>query len=230
MLAHELRNPLAPIRNASEVIRLSLDGEPADKAANIAVTIIERQVAHMSRLVEDLLDLSRVSRGVINLRTDTVNLSALVREAMASAHSQFASKGQSASLRAPDGPILMNGDETRLVQAFGNLLHNASKFTGHGGDIRVTIEQDGGTDSKPHALVTIKDNGIGIAPEQLPRIFEMFQQVDPRFERTVSGLGIGLTLVRTLVGLHSGTVEARSAGIGMGTEMFVRLPMLHVRK
>ena len=218
MLAHELRNPLAPIRNALHVLRLSAsDGN----ALRTASDMIERQVGQMVRLVDDLLDVSRISRGKIELRLARVELQSAIRQSVEAIRPLFESKNQELTVTLPEAPIFLSADVTRLAQVIGNLLNNACKFTERGGRISLTVGQD-----EEQATIRIADSGIGIATDQLFHIFEMFIQVDASLERSASGLGIGLTLVKSLVEMHHGTVEARSGGIGRGSEFIVRLPIL----
>ena len=216
ILAHELRNPLAPISNAARVLRL---GGPADGIKS-AAEVLERQVAQMSRLVDDLLDMSRISRGKIDLRKQRVELRPIVEQAVESVRPIAESNGQELTVTLPSGVIVLDADPARLAQVIGNLLSNACKFTDRGGQIRLTVAEEDGA-----AVIRVTDNGIGIAAENLPRLFEMFAQVDTSLERSRDGLGIGLTLVKTLVELHGGTVAVQSAGLGRGTEFIVRLPV-----
>ncbi len=218
MLAHELRNPLAPIRNALQIVRLT---EGNREAVQSASEMMERQIGQMVRLVDDLLDVSRISRGKIELRKGRVELASVVNHAVESTRPSCQSKGLVFTVTLPPQPMYLNADPTRLAQVVGNLLNNACKFTERGGHIGLTVEREGG-----QVVIRVRDTGMGIAADELPRIFEMFTQVDTSLERTQSGLGIGLTLVRELVEMHGGTVEAHSAGIGQGSEFVVRLPIL----
>jgi PAS domain S-box-containing protein len=217
MLAHELRNPLAPIRNAVEILRLMPGDTEAVKAAS---TLMDRQIAQMVRLVDDLLDVSRISRGKIELRLGQVELISTVSEVLESMRPLAESKGQSLTSSLPNARIHLSADSTRLAQLIGNLLNNACKFTPPGGRISLDVTQENN-----EAVVRVVDNGIGIPPEQLATIFEMFVQGDTSLERAQSGLGIGLTLVRQLAEMHGGAVEARSGGKGQGAEFLVRLPI-----
>jgi CheY-like chemotaxis protein/two-component sensor histidine kinase len=171
--------------------------------------------------VDDLLDVSRISRGKIELRQERVELASSVNQAIEAVRSVVQSTGHDLTTTLPLWPLYVAADPTRLAQIVGNLLHNACKFTEKGGRIALTVEREG-----EWVAVRVRDNGIGIAPEQLPRVFDMFVQLDSSLERTTSGLGIGLTLVKNLVDLHGGVVEARSAGLGHGSEFVVRLPLL----
>jgi PAS domain S-box-containing protein len=217
MLAHELRNPLAPIRNALQIMTL-MSGD--EKAVRSASQMMERQVGQMVRLVDDLLDVSRISRGKIELRKGRIELASAVNHAIEAARSQFKSMDHELTITLPPKPIFLNADPTRLAQVVGNLLNNACKFTNKGGRIWLTVEREG-----EQAVIRVRDSGIGIAADQLPRVFDMFMQADTSLERLVSGLGIGLTLVQDLVEMHEGTVEVHSAGVGQGSEFVVRLPL-----
>jgi PAS domain S-box-containing protein len=218
MLAHELRNPLAPIRNAVQSLRLGTRGA---ETVHTAAEMLERQVAQMVRLVDDLLDMSRITRGRIELRRETTELAPIVHQAVESARILCKALDHELTVRVPSHPIYLDADPARLTQVLGNLLNNACKFTERGGHVWLTAEDDGG-----QVIIRVKDNGIGIAPEQLPRLFDMFTQVDTSLERSRDGLGIGLTLVKTLVEMQGGTVEAHSEGLGRGSEFVVRLPTL----
>lgn len=219
MLAHELRNPLAPILNALKVIRMSdWDGEAVRSASDM----MERQIGQMVRLVDDLLDVSRISRGKIELRLSRIELQSAIRQSVEAARPLVESLNHELIVTLPPQPLYLNADATRLAQVVGNLLNNACKFTERGGRISLSVEQEEG-----QAVIRIRDNGIGIERGQLFHIFDIFVQVDTSLERSTSGLGIGLTLVKSLVEMHHGTVEAQSEGIGRGSEFVVRLP-LHV--
>ncbi len=208
MLAHELRNPLAPIRNAVQVLRLTGgNGEAVASASDM----LDRQVGQMVRLVDDLLDVSRISRGKIELRRGRVELASVVNHAVEAARPLAQCLEHELTVTLPPEPIYLNADPTRLAQVVGNLLNNACKFTDKGGRISLTVEREG-----DEAVIRVRDTGIGIAADQLPRIFDMFTQVDTSLERSQSGLGIGLTLVKNLVEMHGGTVEAHSAGTRSG--------------
>ncbi len=217
LLAHELRNPLAPMRNGLQI--LDRIGSPDDAQRRVRA-LIERQVEQLTRLVDDLLDVARIHRGHIEMRKQRIELGALVRRAIEEA--RLACEGKQLELQAAltEQPLWLDGDAARLTQALGNVLNNAVKFTGSGGRIVVTLERDG-----EQALVRVRDNGEGIAADQLPRVFEMFVQADASPERSRSGLGIGLALVKQLVEGHGGTVAMRSAGIGHGSEFELRLPL-----
>jgi PAS domain S-box-containing protein len=218
MLAHELRNPLAPIHNAVQLLRLA-DVNP--QRVQQAAGMLERQVGQMVRLVDDLLDVNRISRGKIELRRSRTELASFVNHAAEAARLLPQSLDRELLISLPPEPIFVNGDPIRLAQVVGNLLTNAYKFTERGGRVRVTVERDG-----DEAVIRVEDDGIGIAADQLTRIFDMFAQVDSSLQRPQSGLGIGLTLARRLIELHGGTVRAHSRGIGHGSEFVVRLPAL----
>jgi PAS domain S-box-containing protein len=224
MLAHELRNPLAPIRNALQIMRLTAprgSQRPEDEAVQSASAMMERQVGQMVRLVDDLLDVSRISRGKIELRRVRIELASAVYQAVEVIQPQCTSLDISLTVTMPTELIYVYADPTRWAQVLGNLLNNACKFTDKGGQISLSVERDG-----QEVVIRVSDNGVGIAPEECPRIFEMFTQLDTSLERSVSGLGIGLTLVKTLVELHDGTVEVESAGLGHGAQFTVRLGLL----
>ncbi|MCI0455859.1 MAG: ATP-binding protein [Gemmataceae bacterium] len=229
MLAHELRNPLAPIRNAVEVLRLL---GPTDSLLYKAREMIERQVTHMARLVDDLLDMSRLSRGKILLRKEKLDLVPLVRQTLDDYCTLLEANGQRLHLDLAEGPLYVQGDPTRLAQILGNVLHNASKFTDPGGDISVELGHDGedpvgarSGDPAPTALLSVRDTGIGMEPEMLARVFETFSQADRSLDRSRGGLGLGLALVKGLVGLHGGDVQVHSSGPGQGTQVAIRLPL-----
>jgi PAS domain S-box-containing protein len=224
MLAHELRNPLAPIRNALQIIRLATAQEvqhPQDQAVQVASEMMERHVGQMVRLVDDLLDVSRINRGTIELRKGCIELASVVNHAVEVAQLLAKSMDQELTVIMPLHPIYLNADPTRLTQIAGNLLNNACKYSDTGGHITLEVKQEG-----EQAVITVRDNGIGIAADQTLNIFEMFTQVDTSLGRSQGGLGIGLTLVKNLVEMHDGTVVARSAGLGRGTEFEVRLPIV----
>ena len=217
-LAHELRNPLAPIGNALEIIKHA-DGD-RDMLQHARDTM-ERQFGQMVRLVDDLLDIGRITRDKLELRLQRVELASIIHQAVDGSRSVADAGGHELRADLPAKPIWVQGDPVRLVQVFSNLLNNACKFTDPGGKITIVVEPAGAEVS-----ITIRDTGIGLAPNQLESIFEMFSQVDNSLERTRSGLGIGLTLVKRLVELHGGSIVAKSAGLGRGSEFIVRLPML----
>jgi PAS domain S-box-containing protein len=215
-LAHELRNPLAPIRNGLQLLKLTTD--PATWAQ--AREMMERQLGQMVRLVDDLLDISRITRNRLELRKAPVQLWAVVQSAVETARPQIEAGGHTLTVTLPPQPIYLDADLTRLAQVFWNLLNNSAKYTEPGGRISLTAEMEGG-----EAVVTVRDNGIGIPAESLPGLFEMFSQVDRSLERAQGGLGIGLALVKGLTEAHGGRVEARSEGEGRGCTFVVRLPV-----
>ncbi|WP_435627089.1 PAS domain S-box protein [Candidatus Ferrigenium straubiae] len=216
MLAHELRNPLAPIRNAAHVIgRLEL-AEPRIKWAQ---ETIERQVAHLARLVDDLLDVSRIARGKILLKWETIEFAALAEQVMQAARPLAESNGHELTVRLPEEAVQMDGDPVRLSQVLFNLLDNAIKYTPDGGRIEFAARMAG-----PEIEISVRDSGMGIRAELQPRVFDMFQQDERKLDRAQGGLGIGLTLVQRLVGMHGGRVEVYSAGPGQGSTFTVRLP------
>lgn len=216
-LAHELRNPLAPIRNSVQIMRLTgVEGEVAEQARET----IERQVTHLVRLVDDLLDVSRINRNKFELRRERVALAVIVQSAVETSRPLIEASGQEFTVSLPSRTVWVNADLTRMAQAVSNLLNNAAKYTPEGGRIRLSAERRG-----EDAVVRVRDTGIGIPQEMLPHIFEMFRQVDSTQERSHGGLGIGLTLVKNLVEMHFGTVEVRSDGAGRGSEFVLRLPV-----
>jgi len=220
MLAHELRNPLAPIRNAVEILKRR--GELSEVQIGGCHSIIQRQTEHLARLVDDLLDVSRISRGQIELRKGMFTLTDILQRALETSLPLIESRRHELSLHLPEAPLWVEGDLVRLAQVVSNLLNNAAKYTDIGGSIRLGVECADG-----HALIRVEDNGRGIDPAVLPHLFDLFYQVDRTLDRSEGGLGIGLSLVEKLVGMHGGQVEAHSAGRGRGSEFVVRLPCLH---
>jgi PAS domain S-box-containing protein len=219
MLAHELRNPLAPIRNAAEVLRRIAPDEPRLLQVR---EMIDRQVTHMAHLVDDLLDVSRISRGKILLRSRRLDLNALVRATVEDHRSLLEGSGLRLELELPQAPVWMAGDPTRLSQMVGNLLQNAEKFTNPGGRVRVSL----GVDREAgRAVLAVEDSGIGMEPEILSRLFEPFSQADGSLDRSRGGLGLGLALVKGLVDLHGGEIRAESAGKERGSTFTLRLPL-----
>lgn len=217
-LAHELRNPLAPIRNSLEILRRA---ENDGHALRRARDTMERQLLQLVRLVDELLDVSRISRGRIDLRRETIDLNSVIRQAVEANLGAVERARQELDLTLAPEPLLLQGDPVRLTQVFSNLLDNACKYSQPGGHIALSVEALGG-----EVTVRVEDTGIGIAADVLPRVFDMFWQRDQSLERTRGGLGIGLTLVQRLVDLHGGSVEAASAGPGRGSTFIVRLPLL----
>jgi len=215
-LAHELRNPLAPIRNSLQVLRMTGEAGGTQQLHEL----MERQVNHMVRLVDDLLEVSRISRGQCELRMERVELTAVLRQAVELSQPHIDGSRHELTVNLPPQPVSLDGDLVRLAQVFANLLNNAAKYTEPGGRISIMAELDGDT-----AEVSVRDSGIGIPGDMLTHVFDMFAQVKNPLSRVASGLGIGLSLVKTLVSLHGGTVEARSAGLGHGSLFVVRLPV-----
>jgi PAS domain S-box-containing protein len=216
-LAHELRNPLAPIRNAVQYLGMDSLKESDVRTAR---DVIDRQVKIMVRLIDDLLDVSRISRNQLDLRKQRIELARVVETAVESSRPLIEQCGHELTISLPPEPIHLDADPIRLAQVFSNLLNNAAKYTKLRGHIWLTAERQGSD-----AVVSVRDNGIGIPGDMLSRIFDMFTQVDRSLERSQSGLGIGLTLVRRLVEMHDGTIEARSNGVGEGSEFVVRVPV-----
>jgi signal transduction histidine kinase len=217
MLAHELRNPLAPLRNTLQVLRLQHSG---DAEIEQLAGVMDRQVNHLVRLVDDLLDLSRISRGKIELRNEPVDLVPVLERCLERVRPQLEERQHILALSLPEQPLPLEADPARLEQVFTNLLSNAAKYTPLHGHIGLSARREA-----DEALVRVKDNGIGIRPEMLGEVFEMFQQADRIPGRVSEGLGVGLALVRRLVEMHGGTVAAFSDGPGTGSEFVVRLPL-----
>ncbi|MDO9436872.1 PAS domain S-box protein [Hydrogenophaga sp.] len=219
-LAHELRNPLAPIRNSLHILRLSAqsDGQGNERVHDM----LERQVSHMVRLVDDLMEVSRITRGKFELRKEPLDLSNVVQNAIDTCKPLMDTASQKLFVDLPAGaPLVLEADAVRLAQVLANLLNNASKYTESGGHIWLNARREGAD-----VVVSVRDNGTGITADMLPRIFDLFTQGDSSYHRAQGGLGIGLTLVRSIVGMHGGSVEARSEGPGHGSEFLVRLPLL----
>ncbi len=216
MLAHELRNPLAPIRNAIEVLR-RLESE--DSKQQWVRSVLERQVLQLTRLVDDLLDVSRITRGKIRLKKEIVDLGAIVEQALESSHPLIRSRRHTLSVTPAPEPVKIEGDQARLVQIIGNLLNNAAKYTPEGGHIEIQVEA-----APQQAVVRIRDNGVGISPELLPHVFEPFRQADESLARSQGGLGLGLTLAQRLAELHGGRLSAYSEGVGHGAMFTMALP------
>lgn len=218
MLAHELRNPLAPIRTAVQLLRLK-ELTPPQRAS--ARDIIERQVEHLVSLIDDLLDVSRITRGVIALQCQPVLLAAIVARAVETARPTIDARQHQLAIEMPDELVTLDGDKTRLVQVLANILHNAAKFTEPGGHIHLCCRREGNT-----AVVTVTDNGVGVTAEALPTIFDLFTQAPAGAAHAHGGLGIGLALVRRLTEMHGGSVSAHSDGVGRGTAITVTLPVI----
>jgi two-component system CheB/CheR fusion protein len=218
MLGHELRNPLGAIASAAYLIRLRASGGPEVARA---LEILERQIQNSSRLIDDLLDVSRITRGAIQLKREPVELGAVVASAVEAQRFAIDAGRHEVTLRLPDEPIHAQGDPTRLEQVVSNLVNNAAKYTREGGRIGVELSLEG-----DRAVIRVRDSGVGISPELLPRIFDLFVQGDTTLARGASGLGLGLTVVRRLVEMQGGAVSASSAGPGKGSEFAVSLPVL----
>ena len=218
MMAHELRNPLAPIRNAVQVLRLAATQEGVLERQR---DIIERQVTHMARLLDDLLDVARITRGNTTLKKSVVRLSDVFVRAVESANPLIESRRHTLRVSSPPEGLRVYGDFDRLIQIVSNLLTNAAKYTEEGGTIWLDAATEG-----PEVVIRVRDTGVGIAPAMLPRVFDVFTQVTRTLDRSQGGLGLGLTLVRRLTQMHGGSVDARSAGLGQGSEFIVRLPAL----
>lgn len=217
MLAHELRNPVAPIANAAELLSRLV---PQDNQRTL-VGIIQRQAVHLGRLLDDLLDVARITQGRIELRREVIDVASCVHLAIETAEPLIRSKGHQLALTQMLDPIYVSADKVRLAQCISNMLVNAARYTPHGGEIRVRPYVDG-----REAVVEIADNGIGIAPEFLPRIFDLFAQSERGLDRSQGGLGVGLTVCKQIVEMHSGTVVASSAGWGQGATFTIRLPLV----
>jgi PAS domain S-box-containing protein len=215
-LAHELRNPLAPIRNAVELLRLTGHGERDRRATDV----IDRQTRALTRLVDDLLDISRITQNRLELRREPATLNVIAENAVEASRPLIDAAGHKLELDLPDEPIVLLADVTRLAQVISNLLNNAARYSDGPGTIRLAVRREQG-----EALITVKDSGIGIAPSMLGRVFDMFVQVDHAPERGRGGLGVGLALSRQLVEMHAGTIIARSEGVGRGSEFEIRLPI-----
>ncbi|MDB5801289.1 MAG: hypothetical protein JWL63_2228 [Rhodocyclales bacterium] len=220
-LAHELRNPLAPLRNSLSVLRLTRDrNNAADGTLTPVHEMMERQVNHLVRLVDDLLEMSRISRGTLALRKERVEVAAIVRNAVETSEPLIQTAGHKLSVSLPQEPLWLEGDAVRLAQILANLLDNAAKYTEDGGQIMVSAQR-----SNDEVIITVRDNGSGIAPDMLPRLFEMFSRGDHASSRGQGGLGIGLSLARRLATMHGGRLEAHSDGPDQGSEFSVRLPL-----
>jgi CheY-like chemotaxis protein/two-component sensor histidine kinase len=216
MLAHELRNPLAPIRNAATILIRTI---PEHTEVYPVVSMIQRQADQLTRLVDDLLDVSRISQGRIELKRETLNVAPLVEQAFETVAPLFQEKQQDVSLARSYEPLHVVGDVTRLVQSLVNVLTNAAKYTDRGGKIRIRTRG-----SADEVFIEVSDNGVGISPELMPQIFELFVQGDRTLERSEGGLGIGLAVVKKLIEMHGGQISARSEGPGRGSSFELRLP------
>ncbi|WP_437805892.1 ATP-binding protein [Sorangium sp. So ce1078] len=215
-LAHELRNPLAPIRTGLEILKVAGNADQARKILDM----MDRQVGHMVRMVDDLLDVSRITRGKVELRKERVDLRAILNSALETSRPLIEAAAHELAVRLPPAPLLLDADPTRLAQVFANLLNNAAKYTPGGGSIRLAAQRDGAA-----VVVRVADNGVGIPADMLSKVFDMFTQVGRSIDRAQGGLGIGLTLVKRLVELHGGTIHAGSEGTGRGSTFTVRLPL-----
>jgi len=218
MLAHELRNPLAPLRNATEILQ---SPEVSLQQREHALQLISRQIENMNHMINDLLDVSRITEGKIELRCKTVELKPILLAVADTAEAACRNAHQQLIVSLPEEPIFINGDTTRLEQIFGNLIGNACKYSGDGSRISMTAEV-----VAAEVVVRVSDNGVGISPELLPHVFDLFVQASRTLDRAHGGLGIGLTIVHRLVKLHEGSIEAHSQGLGHGTEFIVRFPLV----
>jgi signal transduction histidine kinase len=216
MLAHELRNPLSPLATSVQVLRSGA----APPVAERALSVMERQLGHVVRLVDDLLDVARVTRGRIELHREPLDLAAAVAATAENLRPRFVERGQELAVEVPLEPLIMQADATRIEQVVANLLANANKYTPRGGHVRIRVRRQG-----EQAVLEVRDDGIGMTRDLLGRVFDLFMQSAQALDRSQGGLGIGLTLVRQLVELHGGTVKARSDGPGQGSEFEVRLPL-----
>ena len=216
MLAHELRNPLAAIRNA--VALGSHDADAADVAWSMEV--IHRQTGQLSRLIDDLLDVSRITQGMVQLRKEALEVAQVLGRAVDAVRGLIDERRHTLDISVPPEPLSLEGDPVRMEQIFVNLLTNAAKYTDHGGQISLRAKRDNG-----HVVIRVQDNGVGIPPDKLPQMFELFAQGNRSLARTEGGLGIGLTVVRALTQMHGGSVHATSDGPGQGSEFIVRLPV-----
>ena len=215
-LAHELRNPLAPLRHGLDILRRNPDVTSATQIREM----MDRQLVHLVRLIDDLLDVSRVSQGKIELRKETIVVADVVRSALETSRPLIDAAGHTLTVDLPDDPLWLDADLTRLAQVVGNLLNNAAKYTPEGGHIGLTVRAEDDA-----AVLIVSDTGIGIPRDLQARVFQLFAQVDQHLDRSRGGLGIGLALVKQLVALHGGSVEVESAGIGQGSTFVVRVPL-----
>ena len=216
-LAHELRNPLAPLSNGLHLMKLQRGGDATSEPIR---AMMERQVSQLVRLVDDLLDVSRITQGKLELRKEPIDLMTVIEAAVETSRPSIERAEHELVIIAPDSRVVVDGDAARLAQVVSNLLHNAAKYTPRGGRIEIAVRRD-----DDMAVVSIRDNGIGIPPEMIGRVFEMFMQVDQTLERSTAGLGIGLSLAKGLLEMHGGTLDANSDGNGLGSEFVMRLPV-----
>lgn len=218
-LAHELRNPLAPIRSGLELLRLSANDRATFEQAR---TMMERQLGQLVRLVDDLMDVSRINHGKLELRSESLNVATAISNALETSRSVIDEMNHEITIEMPPEPVFVMADPIRLSQVFMNLLTNAAKYSDRGSRIWVTVERH-----QSEAVISIRDEGIGLAPDQLPRIFDLFSQIDHTIEKSQGGLGIGLSLVKRLTQMQGGQIEAKSEGLGKGSVFIVRLPILN---
>jgi len=216
-LAHELRNPLAPIRNGLQILRMSPTGPEADEVRDM----MDRQLTHLVHLIDDLMDASRISQGKIDLRRETISLQAVMQNALEVSTPIINSGKHTLKVQMPEIPLWLDADLTRLAQVVSNLLNNAAKYTPEGGVIEVNVTQQ-----DDMVLITVRDNGLGIPPDMLPRVFDLFTQVDRTLARAQGGLGIGLALVKRLLEMHGGSISVESAGQGKGSSFTISLPLV----
>ncbi len=217
-LGHELRNPLAPLLAALQLLKAAGVQNPVLSRVSV---VMDRQITHLVRLVNDLLEVSRITRGLIEVRREPVDLAFVIHSAVDTSRPIIEAAGHVLTIELPPAPVIVHGDQVRLTQVFANLLTNAAKYTNAHGRIDVVVRRN-----DERAIVSVRDNGIGLASEQLAGVFDMFTQVDRSSRRAQGGLGIGLTLVKSLVAMHGGSVEARSEGLGRGSEFVVELPVM----
>jgi CheY-like chemotaxis protein len=217
ILAHELRNPLAPVCTGLRVLQESNKYDPAEQRI---LAMLQRQVDHLVRLVDDLLEVTRITQGKIELRKQLVDLRTVIEQAIETSQPRIEAGEHKVDVTLPGIPLFVEGDPARLTQVFANLLNNAATYMRAGGDVFLTVER---RDSQ--ALVSVRDQGIGIAAEMLPRVFDLFTRIDDAFDRSRSGLGVGLYLARRLIEMHGGRIEVRSQGLGQGSEFLVALPI-----
>jgi signal transduction histidine kinase len=217
-LAHELRNPLAPVRNGLQILKMAPAGGPVAERARVSM---ERQVGHMMRLIDDLLDVSRINSGKLELRRAPMQVQQVIEQAIDVSRALIDAAGHSLAVDMPEAPLWVDGDSVRLCQVMSNVLNNAAKYTPPGGRIKVCVTRHG-----DEVAIQVIDNGSGLSADMLPLVFSMYTQVDGRAEQAQGGLGIGLALVRKLVEMHEGSVTAESEGLGKGCVFTTRLPLM----